>query len=271
MADLPPDILASILRQDFALDAAVDRLMRRTTPLLARVAARTQAELMRRLEIVDGRIAQTPANQQVLRQTARIYEGFLKRSAYGTHLGRFVHSFPGQQRFFRDILSAINDTLVNPLPDFTYRVSDEAFFRSHQISSVAALESMPLRLASQARERLLLTTGALPVGQLADVLGTVFAHAPLHLEGLAVTAISTHYRVIQDKGYQIIEEEAGALKYIFAGPRDKLNRPFCRRILNDNEPRTREQINRLDNRSPLKPVFTAAGGYACRHQWIPLQ
>ncbi len=52
--------------------------------------------------------------------------------------------------------------------------------------------------------------------------------------------------------------------------RTLMSTPRISGILGSNTPRTRAEINRLDNSpSTLKPVMTAAGGDQCRHVWLP--
>lgn len=63
--------------------------------------------------------------------------------------------------------------------------------------------------------------------------------------------------------------------YIYAGPRDEKNRPFCADVVG-SPPRTREQIEELNNHPDLHKyvppnVFTLCGGINCRHVWLPVQ
>jgi hypothetical protein len=55
--------------------------------------------------------------------------------------------------------------------------------------------------------------------------------------------------------------------YWYAGPTDALVRPFCR--LHVGKVYTREEIDALDN-GQLGEVFLTAGGYNCRHLWMPI-
>ena len=264
------DTLRVVIAQDRFIDAMAGRFVRQATRIISEASTATVAELQSRLEIKDGQIAQTPANQVVLRQTQAIFLGHLRRLGYGRTVGAFVAQFPRQLPFFERTLGAISATLRDSFDVSGFGPKDFAFFDSHQISSARILQGLPQRIASQAQEQVLLATGALPVRNLVGVLSRRFGVLPLQAETLAATAMATHYRVIQDRGYQVIERESGPLRYIYGGPIDLLNRPFCESVLKRNPPRTRKQINQLDNRSPLKPTFTAAGGHNCRHGWFPL-
>lgn len=55
--------------------------------------------------------------------------------------------------------------------------------------------------------------------------------------------------------------------YWYAGPADALVRPFCREHL--GKVYTRAEIDALDN-GQLGNVFLTAGGYNCRHLWMPI-
>lgn len=55
--------------------------------------------------------------------------------------------------------------------------------------------------------------------------------------------------------------------YLYAGPADALVRPFCRQHL--GKVYTRAEIDALDN-GQLGNVFLTAGGYNCRHLWMPI-
>lgn len=62
----------------------------------------------------------------------------------------------------------------------------------------------------------------------------------------------------------------GPSRYRYVGPRDDKNRPFCRKILDQNRLFTLEEIVALDS-DPLAqilPVFAFGGGFNCRHRWI---
>lgn len=64
-------------------------------------------------------------------------------------------------------------------------------------------------------------------------------------------------------------------KYIYAGPRDEKNRPFCADVVGD-PPRTRKEIDELNNHPDLHKyvppnVFILCGGVNCRHVWLPVR
>jgi hypothetical protein len=268
---MPDDLQDALLAQDRFADSILEPLLKKVNQQFSKAAQRTISRLQAKLDLAGNQILGTRNNQRVLRQVQQIFMEELTLTGYPQTIEAFTGTFPRQLPFFTDTLEALNETLKTPLPMVQFTKADIGFFISRQISAAKLLDNLPFRIAGVAMERTLLATGGLPLKNLIGTLSETFAKAPLQVESLAITSIETHYRVIQDRGYQLIEEERGPLKFRYYGPRDKLNRPFCRSILAENAPRTRAQINKLDNRSSLKPVFTAAGGWNCRHQWIPTE
>jgi len=74
-----------------------------------------------------------------------------------------------------------------------------------------------------------------------------------------------------------IGEESGVESWTYMGGIIKQTRPFCRAIMEGRNPNTGEahqnkwktkEIRELDNGQGL-PVMENAGGYNCRHSWVP--
>lgn len=65
-------------------------------------------------------------------------------------------------------------------------------------------------------------------------------------------------------------EELGYELFIYVGPDDSLTREFCADVLDRDPPiYTRDEIDAMDNDQGL-PVLEYAGGYNCRHEWVPI-
>ncbi len=62
-------------------------------------------------------------------------------------------------------------------------------------------------------------------------------------------------------------KKSGVDKFLYVGPLDSINRPFCKKLV--GKIITREEIARLDNEQGL-PVSIYCGGYNCRHHWRPV-
>lgn len=89
------------------------------------------------------------------------------------------------------------------------------------------------------------------------------------LRGDIETEMAAWDRQIQDE----IAEEAGLELFIYAGPLDKITRPFCRSVLRAKRAYTAEEIEELNQHPELDKyvapnVRTYCGGYYCRHQWV---
>jgi len=67
----------------------------------------------------------------------------------------------------------------------------------------------------------------------------------------------------------IRKARAGA-RFLYVGPRDEKNRPFCADILARDRVWTLTEINGLDSHPDTTrlPVRIYAGGWNCRHEWI---
>jgi len=261
------DVLAE---HDKFIDSLVEKLDRRVRILTTKAVARTTADLADELKRTNGQIDPVAHNQQVMRRMDRLFMKNLNDLGYRETLKAFTEEFPGNVPLFERTFEAVNRQLKNPLPDPGFGAEDQRFFDSKAISAGKLMHLETDRVAKLAAEQTLVSVGAMPFKQLLERLSATFGKVPTHIEGLAVTTLTTHYRAINDRAYQKIEEEQGEpLRFVYFGPRDKVNRPFCRKILNSNRPRTREEVNALDpSPSPLRPVFTAAGGFNCRHVWI---
>lgn len=63
--------------------------------------------------------------------------------------------------------------------------------------------------------------------------------------------------------------------WVYAGPADDRNRPFCAEIVRSNKAYTREQIEALNDHPLLDKyvppnVFALCGGFNCRHVFLPV-
>jgi hypothetical protein len=161
--------------------------------------------------------------------------------------------------------------MKTPLPQIKWGPRDLQVFGDQALSAKDALGAVMEMVAANAKNRVLLSFGGMSFADLTESLAKSFHRALPEATGLAETATATYYRVIADRGYQIIEQDhPSALRYSYDGPLDKLNRPFCRHL--EEEARggtswTREQIDEMSN-GQIPNVFISAGGWRCRHQWV---
>lgn len=77
------------------------------------------------------------------------------------------------------------------------------------------------------------------------------------------TQVSAFNRVVQYEQARL----AGLNNFLYAGPKDERNRPFCAERV--NKVFSREQIATWDNGQGL-PADIFCGGYNCRHELVPV-
>ncbi|MCC6591601.1 MAG: hypothetical protein IT168_33250 [Bryobacterales bacterium] len=238
--------------------------------VVASAQARTLADLQLRLQISNGKIARTAANQRVLRQVDDFLAAAMERAGFYQLTDEFVRGFNGHFQYFERVLDAISENLKTPLK-VQFSKSDTALFESQQLSTLESLSAVVDTVAAAAKKKALFSVGALPFTDLAEHIATTFGRSVGEASTLAETSTTMFYRTISDRGFQQIEAglPKGAIKYRFEGPRDKLTRPFCKRLLTRtrSEPLTRAQIEVLDN-GQLPNPFVSGGGFLCRHNWI---
>ena len=129
----------------------------------------------------------------------------------------------------------------------------------------SAVMEIAQEIQKKAREGVLLGNGADAVKGIRGVLAksvTKFANA-------VDTALNAFDRAI----LEAISEDGD--RWIYVGPKDSKNRPFCAAILSEGRAYTRSQVTAL-NRHPLlhsyvpPNVKTLCGGINCRHVFLPI-
>lgn len=255
-------------------DAWVENLVRgfetELQNMVASAEARVITELRERLSITDGTIDRTPANQRVLRQIDDLLMEAMERAGFSKLTDEFVQSFPGQLPYFEQVLEAISDNLKTPLKADLSK-ADQALLASQQITTFENLRTVVEGVAAVAKRRALMSVGALPFRDVAEQISKTFHRSVPEAVTLAETSTTMFYRTMTERAFRKIEDglPAGAVRYRYEGPRDKLTRPFCKRMLSSTRtrPMTREQIEGLNNGQIPNP-FVSGGGYNCRHQWV---
>jgi len=268
MADTGNEALDAVTRrQNLAIDSTVAWFEREMRGVITQAQMRTLAELTKRLTVTDGRIAATAANQRVLRKIESTFKLAMQRAGYDELVLELVGSFGNQFAFFAETLRVLG---VTP-PEFGK--VDTAFFAGQQESVADTLHGIVRNAAEILKQRALLSVGGLRPEDLAEAIARESGQAMAHATTIADTAQSTFYRTIARRGFARIEAsqpKAQPLRFGYYGPDDRLNRPFCRGILEaqaKGRTYSREDIEGMDNGQLANPFLTG-GGYRCRHQWI---
>lgn len=86
------------------------------------------------------------------------------------------------------------------------------------------------------------------------------------------TALLMWERIVLDKIADLMGDDT---VFMYAGPLDEKNRPFCRDIVSKPNAYSRRAIERLNSHPLLHNyvppnVFTLCGGRNCRHVWLPI-
>jgi hypothetical protein len=237
--------------------------------IVARAQARALIDLQDQVDIKDGRIQPTVKTQNAMRKVDQIFMNAMEESGLSRVLNGFTSSFSSQIPIFRESLSIVGQREKIPLADFQFRSEDQRSLLANQKNAQTLLQNAVTQAAEAGRQNAMLSVGGVPFRDLAVGLANRFRLAVSKSEDIAKTTISTYYRLLTAASSARIE--AGlppgvVLRYQPIGPLDKLNRPFCRRLMEADKTYTRDQIDKMNNGQGL-PVFTTFGGYRCRHIW----
>lgn len=266
MARRPSDVIDDLnARIDDLTEVFRDELAAMLEGAKARVFGRLQAAL----SMKGGTVKATKANARTLRSVAKMLREELAKSGIVELIQEFGSTFAGQLPMFEEILGLIGAEAGTPLT-VDWSTADLDLFASHQLTVESGLETVLESAALAAQRRVMFSTGGLSFGDLVETINVGMRVPVAEAVTLAETAQAGFWRTITDQGFQQIEKDLppGAVRYRFEGPKDKLTRPFCKRMLDKTKDRglTRAEIDALDN-GQLPNVFMTAGGFRCRHQW----
>lgn len=258
------------LRQGAFVDSEVGRYIRQLSPMVLQAAARLLADLQSGLVLDGERIAQTPGNYRLLRRLDKLFMDALDDAGYYGLNAAFVSSFDGQLPYFREVLALLGEATQDGAWVVSFGPEDLKAFTSFKLTAMDSLEDDIRRIAAGAMRNASFNIAGLRYRDMAALIGRELGKAPAEAETIAVTGMSTYYRKVSARGFAIIEEEKGPLRYTYVGPLDKKNRPFCRRMRDEAKAGrtwTRAEIEALNNGSTLSNAWLCAGGWNCRHGW----
>ena len=250
------------------IDSLLESFERELAAIVNAAALRTQARLDKAIQLSDGKVARTLGNTRTLRRLDAIFLEEMDRAGYQHLLDELVSQFPGQLPYFQQTLETLSAAMKEPLPVVEFGPRDiHAFAAQAELSKdgiAAAMES----IAARAKNRVMLSIGGSTLSDLTAAFAGAVSRPMPEVVGLAETATATYYRVIADRGYQILDQQTpGKMKYSYEGPLDKLTRPFCSKLLRTHRVFTRAQIDQMDN-GQIPNVWISCGGWRCRHQWV---
>ncbi len=265
--------MSLITEHDGQITAETEAFERELAKLLSRAQLAVIARLASNLQLVSGQIADTSFNRSQLRRVDQLLASELHTLGLEDLVTVFVSQYAGQVDWFRRILE---DSLgkVDVAKVFAFTQDDHSNLAIFQQHSALQIEELVAEAGRTARNRALLSIGATSPAELAHIIGNALDKTPGEAKVLAGDSISTFYRTVADLGFREIEKEGGEpLRFKPVGPRDILNRPFCARMMKlgaEGQTFTRAEIDVMNNGQAQwgkGNVFTAFGGFGCRHIW----
>lgn len=254
-----------------ALDSVVSEFSTRLDGMVESARKALVKEMRAKVRVSSGMVESITSNRKWLSNLDKRFMELLEEQGYGKLVSSYVGSFNGQFEWFDKVLAALSEDLDQPLR-VQFTRADREHFAAFKNGSEKQIIEVADRVAERARKQAEFSVGGSTVEELTEHLADTLDITVSQSEALAETAMTSFYRTISDRGYQIIESERPGLElqYSYDGPLDKLNRPFClktERQSRNGKTWTRKQINQMRN-GQLPNVFVTCGGYRCRHQWV---
>lgn len=247
---------------------------------IERIALKAIAALIRRLSQdlsfdARGDVEHTPQNLRTLGRIDKIFRELLEGYGYRKAVDRYLQAFPGQLPVLEKILDTIGQTLEKPFkfPETLLTKADRRALATQQVMTGRNLTDLAVTLGKAAKRKALFSVGGLDRESLTDVISGQLGKMRGEASSLMATSLAIWYRTASEKVFEKIQAaEKKLLTYVYDGPFDRLNRPFCRRLLEDErfagKAWTRAEIDRMDNgQFPVGSVMVTNGGWNCRHQW----
>ena len=253
------------------LDAMTEAFAEHLSDVVKRAQIAIIVRLQKDLKITNGILDSVPGNLRLLRQLDDIFAQAMNDAGYQHLVDAFVAQFPGQLRFMQEIISDLNDSIKRKLIPTQLTATTRDILNSFQVNAAQALETLVTRAGQLAMNKTLFSVGGLKFGKLVETISNTFSRSLAESTGLAETSMSVFMRVAMNGQFDAVQKgQDEPLRYEYSGPRDLLNREFCREMLEETaagKSWTRDELENMDNDQDLS-VWTACGGWRCRHQLI---
>ena len=269
-AEVPAPLEAVYKRHGEWLDTIALRFEDELRPIVAEAAKRMGAWLRANLVIQHGVIATTSANLHILQTLDDRFMAFLDEAGYADLLARFTDQFGEQLPFLQETIDILAQESGHEIPAVSFTADQLEVMTALKLTTRASIRTAMEAAAGAAMQRVMFSIVGQTFDDLVQQFSEEFGGSLARNRQRAETAASVWYRSVQDTQYQKIETETHLdVRYVYAGPSDEKNRPFCRKMLKQTAAKalTREEIDKLDN-GQIANVFVTCGGYGCRHQWL---
>lgn len=269
---MPSQILTDIFaRQSKYQDSLVAAFEDELRDVVLKAQGATIAKLQTSLKLdEDGAILDTAANQKALNKLGAIFSAELKKAGYNNLVHAFVAEFDGTLPYLDKIINALGKQ-VQKKWKLDFSKTDLNVLSGQQQNIAAALTDTVSQAATTAMTRSLFSLGGLRFEGIVKLLSDQIGKSISQARTVAETGVSVFYATATDRAFQQIEKDVASQvetpKYVYAGPDDKLTRPFCEALLKKAAAYTREQIQKMDNHQLPNPMITR-GGWNCRHVWL---
>jgi len=261
-------------RQDRYITSVTSGFQERLARIVTQAQGRMIVTLTERLRLdTDGVVELTAANQNTLRSLSGLFQEYMNDAGHQDLVTAYVGQFDGTLPFFQETLNALSETMRAPLPEVGFSARDTRAFSSMRIGAATNLDSVIEAAGNNAMRQALFSVGGIPFRDLVDVISEQFGRSIQESSGIGSTAMSTYYRTVANRGFEIIEADLPEMKirYTYVGPLDNLTRPFCRRMVaaaRGGRSWTRDEISAMNNGTSLSNVMVHGGGWNCRHQLV---
>jgi hypothetical protein len=265
-----PDLTAIVARHNRSQDTLVSAFETNLREIVLRAQGRTIAQLAKKLAMSDGAaIAGTPGNMLVLRNAGKMFMQEMDRAGYQRLLAVFTGEFHQTLPFLQDTLRYLGDQVGKKWgEELGFTAKDLSLLGAVQANSAAMLTSAIEAVAGQAVTRGLFSVSGLRFGSLVETLTTKIETSIGKATSIANTAVSVYFRTASDRAFAIVTKglPEQVLRYRFSGPKDKLERPWCRAMSLADKSYTRAEIDKMNNgQFPVGSCFMTVGGMNCRH------
>lgn len=245
----------------------VDKLSRRVKRQINATDAQIEAFLLRFEKFLDLNLSEIVGKVDTGDvsgvDAARIVGSIMKElenAGLKTEIGKLKKVFADELRFIRD--EFIERDIDEPISADTDRAVVEVLVNNSLDRVATKVQQYGLNIQSAVMQSVVTGEG-LNYKAIKEKFGSVAAS---QIKTEVETSIATFNRTVTvNKSLEL-----GFELFIYLGPDDSITRDFCHEVLSKDPPiYTIEEIRNMDNDQGL-PVFSAGGGYNCRHQWRPI-
>lgn len=239
-----------------SVEQNIDRLDRKAAQLsikVERIATRIERRIRRQLDQAVGR--------REVRTVLRI-GAELERELRAVGLNELTSSI---SRLYGEIMGEVRDVFKSKSIAFNLVETDLSYIEAQTAADFDLVASRLNSYVARIRSQVLQTTFA---GGDPTQLDAIFdSNRDKLTTSLETDVINTSQAFRNAVTFKKAEDE-GIESFLYDGPRDERNRPFCKSHVGKTY--TLAEIEEMQN-DQGGPALTDLGGYNCRHEWRPIK